>query len=387
MKNQFSNVWILAVVNAIAMSAIPMMMLIGSIIGAQLAPTAQWATLPIAMMVIGTAAGVIPAARGMERLGRKSTFLLFIGIGACACAVAGQALALRSFSLFCLSATMLGVTNAALQQIRFAAMESVPLHKGPSAVSIIMCAGIVAAIVGPELALLGQHITSVDYQGSYWLAAGCFITAGVLLLPYVPTTPHRAEAPPPARTAGIMLKNPTLVLAIASGASAFVVMSFVMTATPISMHLHHGHSLEDTKWVIQSHIAAMYLPSLLTVWLFKAFNIRGLMIAGLACYGATIIIGLIDASVLGFWGQLVMLGIGWNFLFISGTALLPTAYREGEQFRAQGLNDSVVFSSQAIASLSAGWAISTISWHSLLLLCLVPIILMAALLLWNRQPI
>lgn len=387
MKREFSTVWLLAAINAIAMSAVPMMMLIGSIIGAQLAPSVQWATLPIAMMVIGTACGVIPAARGMERLGRKNTFILFVAIGACACAIAGQALAVRSFGMYCLGATLLGVTNAALQQIRFAALETVPLEKGPSAVSIIMCAGIVAAIVGPELALLGQHITPVDYQGSYWLAAGGFISAGLLLILYVPATPHQVDSTAQVRSAGLMLKNPTLLLAIASGASAFVVMSFVMTATPISMHLHHGHSLEDTKWVIQSHIAAMYLPSLLTAWLFKAFNVRGMMIAGLACYGATIVIGLLDASVMGFWGQLVMLGVGWNFLFISGTALLPTAYRQGEHFKAQALNDSVVFSCQAIASLSAGWAISVFNWQTLLLLCLIPMTLMAVLLFWHRQPL
>jgi MFS family permease len=387
MKNEFTTVWLLAGINAIAMSAIPMMMLIGSIIGNHLAPDPQWATLPIAMMVIGTACGVVPATRGMERLGRKTTFLIFIAIGAAACVLAGQALALQSFSLYCLSAMLLGVTNAALQQLRFAAMESVALDKGPSAASVIMCAGIIAAFVGPELALLGQEISAVDYQGSYWLAACCYVLAGLLLLFYVPTKPHKVTVTTPARSSGELLKNPTLILAIASGASAFVVMSFIMTATPISMHLHHGHSLVDTKWVIQSHIAAMYLPSLLTIWLFKAFNIRGLMIAGLACYSLTIIIGLFDASVMGYWGQLVMLGIGWNFLFVSGTALLPTAYREGEQFRAQGLNDSVVFSTQAIASLSAGWAISAVSWDSLLLLCLIPMGFMAALLFWHRQPI
>jgi MFS family permease len=387
MKNEFTTVWLLAGINAIAMSAIPMMMLIGSIIGNHLAPDAQWATLPIAIMVIGTACGVVPATRGMERLGRKTTFLLFIALGTAACALAGQALALQSFGLYCFSALLLGVTNAALQQLRFAAMESVPLDKGPSAASIIMCAGIIAAFVGPELALLGQQISTVDYQGSYWLAAGCYVLAGLLLLFYVPTKPHKVTGTTSTRSTGELLKNPTLILAIASGASAFVVMSFIMTATPISMHLHHGHSLVDTKWVIQSHIAAMYLPSLLTVWLFKAFNIRGLMIAGLACYSLTIVIGLLDASVMGYWGQLVMLGIGWNFLFISGTALLPTAYKAGEQFRAQALNDSIVFSTQAIASLSAGWAISAVSWNSLLLLCLIPMCLMAALLFWHRQPI
>jgi MFS transporter len=184
-----------------------------------------------------------------------------------------------------------------------------------------------------------------------------------------------------------MLGNHTLLLAVTSGAIAYIIMSFVMTATPISMHIHHGHSLEDTKWVIQSHIAAMFLPSLLTAWLFKALSIRGLMIAGLLCYGATIVIGLLDVTVLGFWGQLVMLGIGWNFLFVSGTALLPTTYREGEQYRAQALNDSVVFTSQAIASLSAGFAISVLNWQTILLLCLLPIAVMIAAMISNRQPL
>jgi MFS family permease len=131
----------------------------------------------------------------------------------------------------------------------------------------------------------------------------------------------------------------------------------------------------------------MYLPSLITAWLFHALAVRGLMITGLICYALTVVIGLLDVSVMGFWGQLVMLGIGWNFLFISGTALLPTAYREGEQYRAQALNDSVVFGTQAIASLSAGWAISALSWQTVLLLCLLPMGVMTALLVWHREPL
>lgn len=387
MLRGFSTVWLLAAVNAIAMSAFPLMLLIGSIIGARMAPAEQWATLPMALVIIGTACGVLPAARGMARLGRKGTFLLFSAIGGGACLLAGQALAAGSFELFCLAAAGLGLANAAMQQIRFAAMEAVPLERAPTAASIIMCAGIVAAFVGPELALLGQHLSAVEYRGSYWLGMGCFVGGGLLLLCYTPAPRKGNSRHDGARPLRQMLRNPVLVIAIASGAIAFAVMSLVMTATPISMHLHHGHSMEDTKWVIQSHIAAMFLPSLATPWLFRALNIRGLMIAGLACYGTTVAIGLVDSSVLGFWGQLVMLGIGWNFLFVSGTALLPTSYREGEQYRAQALNDSVVFSTQALASLSAGWAISVLDWHSVLLLCLLPMAVMAAALLWYRRPI
>jgi MFS family permease len=385
MSLKFSTVWLLAAINAIGMSCIPLMMLIGSIIGAELAPAEHWATLPIAMMVVGTACGVVPATRSMQRLGRKNTFGLFILLGICACGLLGQALAQGSFSLFCLGSFLLGGTAAALQQTRYAAMECVPLEDGPTAASIIMCAGIIAAIVGPELALVGKQLTNTNYQGSFWLGAGCLILAGLLLQFYVPAEQKYSRSSAEGRTIPALLKSPPLLLAIVAGASAFMVMSFVMTATPISMHLHHGHSMEDTKWVIQSHITAMFLPSLFTPWLFRWLSIRGLMLAGLACYTATIVIGLIDASVLGFWGQLVMLGIGWNFLFVSGTALLPATYQEGERYRAQGLNDSVIFSSQAVASLSAGWAISTLSWQALLIVCLLPMAAMGILLILQRR--
>jgi MFS family permease len=387
MHTGFKMVWLLALVNAVAMSASPMMMLIGSIIGTQLASSEQWATLPIALMVIGTAMGVLPVSRAMAHFGRKSTFIGFAGLGMVATLLAGQALSLGSFPLFCGAALLLGVANSALYQIRFAAMECVPLDKGPTAASIVMCSGILAAFLGPELALWGQDLDSVSFRGSFWLGMVGFGLGGLVLLFYRPAKSFAQGHHGQARPLGQMLSNPSLVLAIASGTIAFVVMSFVMTATPISMHIHHGHSMEDTKWVLQSHIAAMFLPSLVTAWLFKAFSIRGLMITGLACYGLTIVIGLKDVSVLGFWGQLVMLGVGWNFLFVAGTALLPSTYAEGEQYKAQALNDTLIFSSQALAALSAGWAMSIISWQSLLLLCLLPMIAMVGALLWNRQPL
>ncbi len=234
MFKEFLNVWILALVSALAFSVLPLLSLIGSLLGAQLAPAPQWATLPIAMMVIGTASGVWPAARCMGWLGRKPTLFLFMGITLFTCWLAGQALVASSFALLCLAGFLFGVANAALQQIRFAAMETVPLEKGPTAASIIMCAGIIAAIVGPELAIVGRHTLDTEYQGSFWMAGGLVIAAMVVLMAYrqAPrSVSHEHAQPRPVRE---MLKNPTLLLALASATVAFVVMSFVMTGTPIS---------------------------------------------------------------------------------------------------------------------------------------------------------
>lgn len=377
----FSNVWALNLSNALAASIMTLMILVGSLVGAELAPAAEWATLPIALTVIGTAVSILPATSCMQLLGRKNAFLAFMALGTFACWLASAALAQQSFSLFCIASVLLGATNAALVQTRFAAMESVAPEHGPTAASLMMCGGILAAIIGPELAVAGAHLTAVDYQGSYWLAAATVILAAGVLTFYKPTVAVVKQQATTARSSLDILRNPTFVLALSSGAIAFAVMSFVMTGTPISMHHIYGHSLIDTKWVIQSHIAAMFLPSLIAPLLFKKLGIRGMMVAGLLCYCVTIAIGYFDTSVKGFWIQLVLLGIGWNFLFVSGTALLPRTYEEQDKFKGQAINDLTVFTFQALASLSAGWALGLISWQQMLLICLLPIVMMLVLLL------
>lgn len=384
MQSRFYNVGILSLSNAFGFAVTSMMMLIGSLLGAELAPSENWATLPIAIMIIGTACGVIPVTRLMAKLGRKHTLWIFLLLSGSTCLIASYSVAIRSFELFCFCAAMIGVSNAALQQVRFAAMESVSPDKATTAASIVMLSGVAAAFIGPELAVLGRSLTDVDYQGSFWLVAVCSVIAALILTLFTPAPINTNQEAESTRSLREIISNPGLQLAVASALIAYVVMSFIMTGTPVSMHNHHGHSLEDTKWVIQSHIAAMFLPSLVTPLLFNWVGIRGMMLTGLLCYGITIVIGLINSSVMGYWSQLVMLGIGWNFLFIAGTSLLPRTYLPGEQYKAQAFNDSIVFSTQAMASLSAGWAISVSSWQTMLLICLLPIAVMIGMLIRTK---
>jgi MFS family permease len=381
----FRNVWVLTLSNALAASIMTLMILVGSLVGAELAPSSTWATLPIALTVIGTAVGILPATTCMQLLGRKYSLWAFMALGVAACWLASSALQQQSFSLFCTAAVLLGATNAALQQTRFAAMEAVAPEFAPSAASLIMCGGILAAIIGPELAIAGIHFTAVDYQGSFWLAAATLVVGALILTFYKPTTVSKVQRTTSASATRSILCNPTFLVAMSSGAVGFAVMSFIMTGTPISMHHNYGHSLVDTKWVIQSHIAAMFLPSLIAPLLFQRLGIRGMMVTGLSCYCVTIGIGYFDTSVNGFWAQLVLLGVGWNFLFVSGTALLPTAYAEQDKFKGQAINDLSIFTIQALASVSAGWALGLINWQQMLMICLLPVLLMAALLLIENQ--
>jgi MFS family permease len=380
----FYNVWVLSISSALAGSLITLMLLAGSLAGTNLAPTPDWATAPIALMIAGTAIAVIPVTYCMRRLGRKSALLVFMLASALICGLAILALQLHSFSLFCVTAFILGFCNAALLQTRFAAMESVAVEHGTTAASMVLAGGIIAAFVGPELAVIGRQLTDIDYQGSFALAALCILFAALLLSLYRPAAVSIDSNRTTETSILSLLSNPSLCLAVASGAIAYVVMSFVMTGTPISMHHFHGHSLVDTKWVLQSHIAAMFVPSFIAPILFKHLKIRGMMLAGLICYCGTIVIGFADTSVSGFWLQLVLLGIGWNFLFVSGTALLPLTHSDKDRFKAQAINDSMVFTLQAVAALSAGWAINLLSWQQMLMGCLIPISIMLVVLLWER---
>ena len=380
------KVLLIALCNAAGFCAASFMVFVGSILGAKMSYTSDLATLPITAMVVGTAVGTVPVSLLSGKIGSKSSYSAFFVVGALSCVLASVAISTDSFWVYCLSCALIGSALAAVQQLRFVAMESVSIEKAATAAAIVLCGGIVAAFVGPELVVIGQHFTGIEYQGSFWLLAVCFLFAALLLLSLKLPDKRSAVKKQQARPLSHMLRSPEFCLAVASASVAYVTMTFVMTATPISMHHHHGHSLTDTKWVIQSHIIAMFLPSLFTAWLLRLLSLRALMALGVVCYLLTIVIGFADTSVFGFWWQLVLLGIGWNFLFIAGTTLLPSTYLEGEQYKARAFNDGFVFSCQALASLSAGWVINLIVWQNLLALCVIPVAFMVGVLVWARKP-
>ena len=143
-----------------------------------------------------------------------------------------------------------------------------------------------------------------------------------------------------------------------------------MTATPISMHIHNHISLGETGFVIMFHILAMFLPSLITGNLIKKFGYSKMIYAGVLFCVLTILFNFINQTFLNYFIGLILLGLGWNFLFISGTSLLITSYKSEEKFRAQGMNDFIVFTTQAIGALSAGLLLSIFGWRLINILCI-----------------
>jgi len=183
-----------------------------------------------------------------------------------------------------------------------------------------------------------------------------------------------------------ILAQPVILVAVISGCAGFAIMSLVMTSTPLHMHFENGHSLVDTKWVIQSHIVAMFLPSFFVPWIIRRIGVQGLISLGIVAFLAMIVVVFSKYAFVNYWVSLVLLGIGWNFMFVGGTTLLPEGYRESERFKVQALNDFTIFGIQAVGALLAGWILSTLGWQTLLLISL-PILglLILALIYWHKS--
>ena len=382
MLNLPKNVWILTACQSLFMSLSVFMVFVAGIIGSELSPTKSLSTLPIATVVVGTAMSVIPVIRLMSIFGRKKVFLSacvysIMLIGLCIFSISEEI-----FFLFCFPSFCLGASVAIMMQFRFAAIESVTLEQRPSATAVVLLGGLISAFLGTEIATIGKHFFDTDFAGSFVLLAILFIIAFVLMIFFEPATKFKEQIEKSKRPIMDIIKQGSFVVAVSAATTGYVVMSFIMTATPVSMHVMDGHSLHHTKLVLQSHVIAMFLPSLFTAYLVKYIGLTRMMLLGVVLLFISVFIAFMSHSLINYWWSLVLLGLGWNFLFIGGTNLLPQAYNENEKFKAQSINDFLVFGFQAFAALSAGWFVFNFSWEVVLLSVLPLLLLQFIILIW-----
>ena len=360
-------VWLLSATQALCMSGSFLFVLLGGIIGSHLAPTPALATLPVSLLVVGLAASVVPAGALIHRFGRRAVFAASALQAAAGCVLAGYAVATGRFWLFCAAAFLLGSNNAVVMQYRFAATEYVEPARASRAIAVVMTGALVAAWLGPEVAVRSADLVpGAHHAGSFYAGALLFIAAGVLLS-RISASPAggSTDAAPPRRLAEIAAQ-PVFRVAVLGALVSYAVMSFIMTATPISMHVVDGHGEVATARVIQVHLLAMYLPSLGSGWIIARLGERPVIVAGTLLMTACVGIAAAGGhSALHYGWALGLLGLGWNLLFIAATTMLTRTYRREERIRAQTLNDFLVFASQATASLLAGLAVTTIGWERL----------------------
>jgi len=346
---------------------------LSGIIGSQLSTIKSLATFPPSIYVVGIAISTIFAAKVMSIIGRRLGFVLASIGSSLACLLAAYSIFINSFIIFSFSCFLLGTGMAFIHQYRFAAAETVEKDKAPKAVSMLLLAGIVSAFIGITLAnktkdLISDHV----YVGSY-IALACLTIMPAIFLSFYKNskiTNNNNSTNTNVRTYKEFISDPKFLQAMVAATFGYVVMAFLMTATPISMHYVHKLSVDKVGLVIQFHVLGMFLPSLFTGNLIKRFGFSNIMYMGVFFYALTISLSLFEPTFINYFASLIFLGIGWNFLYISGTSLLVTTYNEQEKFKAQGFNDLIVFSATAIGSLSAGILISLLSWKIVNFMCI-----------------
>ena len=367
------NLLILTISQVFSYTANIITVFLSGIVGSQITSIKFLSTLPTALSVVGTAIFTILVAKIMGKIGRRLGFIFGALASAATCLLSVFAIIQQNFILFCISHFILGMGIACAHQYRFAAAESVEKEKVPKAISTLMLAGIVSSFLGITLANYTKNfIPDYIYVGSYLLLAALTFMPAIFLFYYKNNEKTKIDFNNKynGRRLSEIIFQPRFLQAITAAAFAYAVMSFLMTATPLSMHVMEKISLEKTGFVLQLHLVAMFLPSLITGHLIKKFGHSNIIYIGTLFYVITIILSLFEQTYSNYMVALIFLGLGWNFLFISGTSLVVLTYKEEEKFRVQGINDLIVFSTMALASLSAGILLSLTSWETMNLLCI-----------------
>jgi len=375
------NVALLAACQAMLFTNNSTLIAINGLAGLALTPYTALATLPVTCWVLGGAIATMPASFHMKRVGRQrgltwGTLWGIVGALICAAAIWTQ-----NFWLLCFGTLVWGVYNAYGQYYRFAAADIASPDFKATAISLVLAGGLVGGILGPTTSRLTVGLLAPKFMGAY-LALIAFAVVTMLLLRFIRIpNPTATEQAATGRALRVIAAQPKFIIAVLSGAISYGVMNFLMTSTPIAMQVC-GHPYSDSAFVISSHVVAMFAPSFITGGLIRRAGVLPVMFAGAALNLASIGIALSGISVAQFWFSLVLLGVGWNFLFIGGTTLLTETYRPEERAKAQGANDQAIFIMMVISSLTSGVTVTAAGWERVNLFALPMVALVAAAIIW-----
>lgn len=384
MQPMHRQVFLLATAQALFQIVSVLVMTIGGLAGAILAPTPEWATAPIAAMFLGTAVSTVPASMWMTRIGRKIGFVTGASLGTLGGLVAAGGMMTSSITLLCVGTFLAGCYQGFAQFYRFAAGEVSDDSFRPRAISLVLAGGVVAALIGPLLARWGGELMQPMYTASFlFLSVVSALAVGVLVGVNVQQSVDTADERAAVRSLCEIVLQPTYLVALFGAVTGYGIMILAMTATPLAM-VHHQHDLGATSTVIQLHVLGMFLPSFFTGSLIARFGVLQVMLAGIALLTGHVLFSLSGTGFYSFTAALILLGVGWNFLYIGGTNLLTHTYTTAEKGKAQAANDLTIFLVGLSSSLSAGVLQNTVGWQALNVWLLPWLATAAAAILWLK---
>lgn len=377
-----TSVAILAVCQALGMSCMALSITITALVGKGLAPTPALATLPLAVQFIATAAVTIPASLLMGRFGRRAGFTLGSLLGMIGGVISCIAVFLADFWLFCLGGALLGGFSTHVALYRFAAADVAGPALRARAISYVMVGGVVSAVLGPELSKWTKDLFSpIEFAGGYaGVAVMAFLTLVLVQFAALPKPLSRQERGR-GRPLGEIVRQPAVIVAVLCAMVAYGSMNLIMVSTPLAM-VACAHPFETAAFVIQWHIVGMYAPSFVTGHIIQRVGALPVIATGGLLILFCVAINMTGVEVLQFWAALVLLGIGWNFMFVGGTTLLTETYQPQEQSRVQAFNEFMVFGTTAVTSLASGVVFTSQGWEWVNLGTVVPVVLATAAALW-----
>jgi MFS family permease len=379
------SVFLLAGAQAILGSATPLTVSIGALAGYQLlGDDKSLATAPITAFNLGTAVGAVLIAIASKFLGRKAAFMSGGLLGAIGGALAAIALFRGDFWLFAFALLLVGSCAGFTQKIRFAAADISPKDYKPRAISWILGAGIVSAIVGPQLSIAAKDwLAPVTFAGAFLMLIPLCL-AGICIMAFL-RLPTKGDASlssqqPPARSLREIVVTQRFMTGMICGICTYALMTFVMTGAPLAMVIGCGFPTELAALGIQWHVLAMFGPSFFTGMLITRFGAEKVVAAGLITLMGCAIVAHMGVELWNFWLALVLLGIGWNFGFIGSTTIVASSYRPHEADKVQGFHDIVLFGTVALSSFSSGKVFVTWGW-SFINLVIWPVAIVCLLLI------
>ena len=359
---------------------------INGLVGFALAPVAWMATLPVTGYVAGGALATGLVARHQRRYGRRVTFMIGLAVAVLSAAACAWAAITRDFWLLNVATLAAGYYNANGALYRFAAVELVPEDGKEKAISWVLAGGILGAVLGPNLASGARDAwADAPFAGAYVALMGVGLL-GLLVMSRIrfPDLPGQGQAQPMGRPLAEIIRQPVFIIAAAGCAIGYGIMNLLMAATPIAM-AQCSHPFKEAAFVLEWHVLGMFVPSFFTGRLIKRYGVLPIMTVGLLLNVFCVAFALSGDDVMHFFGALLALGVGWNFLYIGGSTLATRAWAPEEKTRAQAALDFCVYATMTLTSFSSGALVTTGGWTSMNLGALLPLALMAAALVWLRR--
>ncbi len=362
------NFNLLVATNIILGMALPMLIVLGALAGASLTPVPALATAVLSVQMLGGIVITLPLSLLMAAIGRKRG-LIYVALLACAGGLVGAwAMSNESFIVLCIAHFMLGGALVGVNFIRFAASESVNSQYKANALSLLLASGLIAALLGPAVFDASKDSwAGFEYAGAYLAITllGLLGCLPVLLISHdlsTERTEHVDSAASPARSVMDIMRDSKVIVAITIAAVAQAVMVLLMVPTPLAM-IDSGFISTDASDVIRWHVVAMFAPGLITGTLIKRFGVMMVITVGLGLLIIAACVALAGIERGHFYVSMVLLGVGWNFGYIGGTHLLEQSIADNEKGAIQGVNDTLLAASSALASVASGAIYMGAGWN------------------------